>query len=171
MRLAEWLAVDPRPMLLYKTATVCGRCMVGDGRPLEMHGAQVVARAHAVHLEFACPRHGPQTTPYCSDLFFFERALAWQLPGGVPSSRAVDMEDLGRRLTLQHPEAVQPAVMELAVVGGPAAAPLPIAQVLAALAQLKKAQRDKRFVVRCAAKVPNIVCCFCPFPLASINGL
>lgn len=154
VRLSEWLCVDPLPLLLYRSLAPCGSCLLLDAQRVALHPAQVVARAHAVHLESQCPRHGRSSTLYCSDLFFFERSLSWLLPSALrPSPHAdVDMEDLSSRMLYRSPEAALPTVMELSLVAAGSSELLPAPQVLEALAKLRKLQGDRRFVVRCAAK-------------------
>ncbi len=153
VRVSEWLAVEPRPVLLYKTASVCGVCMLGEGRPVELLPAQVVARKHEVHLECACPRHGQQTTLYCSDQFFFERMLAYALPGNVRvSGQPADLEDLGKRMMFASPDPPLPLMMELGISRAGGTALLAKEEVMRELERLCAMQGARRFVVRCAAK-------------------
>jgi hypothetical protein len=156
VRVSEWLAVEPRPVLLYKTASLCGVCMLGEGRPVELLPAQVVARKHVVHLECACPRHGQQSTLYCSDQYFFERMMAFALPGNVqPSSQPLDLEDMGKRMMFATADPPLPLMMELAIVRPGGTTLLGREEVARELDRLCAMQGKRRFVVRCAAKGGN----------------
>ncbi len=152
-RVSEWLAVEPRPLLLYKTSSLCGVCMVGEGRAVELLPAQVVARKHAVYLECPCSRHGLQTTLYCSDQYFFERMMSFALPGNVRvSAHEVDVEEMGRRMMYDSPDPALPLLMELAIVKPGSTKLLETAVVMRELGRLRSMQGKRRFVLRCAAK-------------------
>jgi hypothetical protein len=150
-RVRDWVGADGRPTLLYRTASICGVCVIGEGASVQPLAAQVVTRNHAVFLECVCARHGLQSTLYSTDQFFFERMLAFALP----ESRAggsVDIEQLGERMMYAVDDAPLPFMMELGLVQSGTKELLSWKLIEREFNRLRKIQGDRRFVVRCAAK-------------------
>lgn len=113
----NWLGMVSKPYLMYRTRSLCGRCVLLERKPLDFIPADVYAHHHQVFLSLKCDHHGISKTLYCSDLFFFERMNSFTLSSNPWSvTKVPDMEDLAKRLSYKNQEATLPLVMELVVV-------------------------------------------------------
>ncbi len=76
--------------LLYRTKTVCHKCVLLERKQVALVDAQVLSVDHKVVLSAMCPSHGAHETLYCSDLYFFNRmSTGWSM---LPPPRGDDME-------------------------------------------------------------------------------
>ena len=58
----EFLEIDVRDRQVYATRTICGQCVVGEGRLMAWIAASLLIRNHRAILESVCKDHGVTST-------------------------------------------------------------------------------------------------------------
>lgn len=86
-------------LLLYRTYSICSRCMIRDRRGISWRDGEVREREGVVVLVCICPTHGRSETVYSSDAGFFRYAMSFTpsnpLPPMPPAPAAPrEIEDL-----------------------------------------------------------------------------
>eukprot|EP01091_Cochliopodium_minus_P002663 TRINITY_DN12512_c0_g1_i1.p1 TRINITY_DN12512_c0_g1~~TRINITY_DN12512_c0_g1_i1.p1 ORF type:complete len:281 (-),score=31.16 TRINITY_DN12512_c0_g1_i1:299-1141(-) len=103
--------------ILYRTQSLCARCVVIDRKPLQFIDASVVSKDFRVFLVTNCQIHGSQEVLYFGDKFFFQKMLSFSLQP-LNTDKVIDIEDIEKRTSYVSQTANHPLLMEVPIVKG-----------------------------------------------------